>query len=100
MELENYGKESAGIDEAYRELTRQAFAVWVRLMTIPHEELEKGQTNLARILGFKFPQKIAPVKELARKGYIKTIKNGCRPMKIVIIKRLVLKGDDHVIKLG
>lgn len=65
---------TATIDQAYDELTRSAFAVWIRLMTERPETLKMGKAKLAALLGYSPRRSDEVLTELARKGYISVIK--------------------------
>jgi len=99
--LEDFGGESVGIIDAYAELTRPAFAVWIRLMAMTPEQLTLGRDFLAKQLGYSEPGASQVLKELSRKAYLKVDSGGpFLPTQFILIKRLILKGDDHVITLG
>lgn len=101
IDLEDFGTESEGIDFAYIDLTRPAFAVWIRLMTLTTDQHQRGRDYLSKQLGYSEPRASQIFKELCRKGYIKMDAIGpFIPTRLVLIKRLILKGEDHIIKLG
>lgn len=58
------------IEEAYNELSRSAFATWLRLHMLSENELKVGMTKLAKSLGYKYRGFYDVTNELRRKGYI------------------------------
>lgn len=98
----DYGTKShEGIAGAYAELSRAAFAVWIRLMIMTDDELSRGREHLSRELGYSEPGASLVLKELIRKGYIRMQSDGpFQPSKLILDKSLLLKGDDRIIKLG
>jgi len=97
----DFGREFETIESAYRELTRPAFAVWIRMMVIPERFFLKGRNKMAKKLGYSEPGADPVFRELSRKGYLKLESSGpFVPVKITLVKRLILKGDDHIVNMG
>lgn len=93
---------SASIEEAYNDLSRNAFAIWIRLMVTPERELEAGRKALARSFGCSVSAFNRTIRELKLKGYVDLVpqaKAG-EPSTIVISKRARLVGRDHFVKLS
>lgn len=64
------------IDTAFDELSVQAFACWIRLMTIPGWELQLGRTYVASKLNVPVRTMNRYLTELVDKGYLRMIKQG------------------------
>lgn len=91
------------LDAAYDDLTRQAFAVWVRMMVEPESALNGlGVEGLARKFSYKQRAFFEVLRQLRDKGYIRIV-SAARPGKpaaILIAKRPLLVGRDHFVKLS
>jgi hypothetical protein len=64
------GDTPVSIPDAYQELSRGAFAVWVRMALVPDEDLAKGRAALARTCGYSPAQMNRVLAELQRKKYV------------------------------
>lgn len=62
--------ESISIADAYEDLTRCAFAVWIRLHTFTPNQLGMGRAKLGRALGYSPDRSNVIIRELFHKGYI------------------------------
>ncbi len=59
-----------GIPQAYAELSRGAFSVWIRMSHIADEDMAKGRRAIAEICGYSQAQMNRILTELRRKKYI------------------------------
>jgi hypothetical protein len=92
--------EGYAIDHAWRDLSRNAFAVWIRLMLEPRRSLSLGIKPLARRLAVDHKQLSSYLKELRNKGYLRIIKGAHpSPASIVIVRRAMLVGLTQFITL-
>lgn len=94
--------EGVTIQEGYTELTKPAFAVWIRLMIEPERILEGGVERLGRALGYRRRGFFQVMQELRNKGYVRVIAGPCPriPSMVKIQRRAMLVGRDHFIKLS
>ena len=91
---------SITIEEAYDELTHQAFSVWIRLMLAKPYQLT-GRAKTARMLNHSVSQFNAILRELKFKGYIKVTPQGRgRKTKLDIVLRPILSGPTGFITLS
>jgi len=87
------------IEEAYDELTQQAFAVWMRLMTAQPQQLV-GRAAIARMVRYSSSYCDEILRELKHKGYIKFEKAPPgKPSKLIIYRRALLSGPTSFITL-
>ncbi len=100
---ENYPDQGpAKLDEAYGDLTRAAFATWIRLMVEPRENetLKKGRGKVARMLGYSQRRSNEVLLELSRKGYVSFIFNGSgKPTEVVIERRAMISSRGNFVRL-
>ena len=98
---ERQNMETTTIQEAYNDLTQQAFAVWVRLAVSTDKELFDRRT-IAKTLGYSLSQANLVVTELRRKGYIRFehYGNPGRRSKLVFRKRTIISGEANFINLS
>lgn len=92
----------ATIQEAYNELSQEAFAVWMRLLVAKDTELSKGRGALADLLGYSEGRSNAILRELKHKGYIefqKSYRIGL-PTLVKILRRGLVTGPSRIMKMG
>ena len=86
------------IAEAYEELTRQGFAVWMRLVIMEYNELSNRKV-LAKVLGYSVARSNQILRELKRKGYISFIVGASwEPTEVVIERRPFLEGRGKFVR--
>lgn len=91
------------LEVAYDLLTRQAYAVWVRMMVEPEAVLERsGMEQLAERFRYRQRAFYNVVQELRDKGFIRVISPPRlgEPSAVILSKRALLVGRDHFIKLS
>jgi len=81
--------------EAYDELTRAAFAIWIRMSVADRGELRMGRGKLARMLGYSRRQGDELLRELERKGFVAFIPHGPYRRTVVVIVRRPLLEHGH-----
>jgi len=89
------------LDEAYDALTREAYAVWVRMMLVPSSSLEgAGLAGLARVFRYKERGFREVLRELRNKGYLRVVTPPRPGQKaaIEIVKKPVLVGADRFVR--
>ncbi|KKL80697.1 hypothetical protein LCGC14_2002140 [marine sediment metagenome] len=96
------GQQTASINDAYTELSKAAFAIWIRLMTETNPAHLQTKKRVAKVLGYSSDQACKRVlEELVEKGYIEFRNDskgpGCR---LVLVKRALLVGRDHFVRLS
>ncbi|GAG41452.1 unnamed protein product, partial [marine sediment metagenome] len=95
--------EAATIEVGYQALTREAFAVWIRLMVEPENVLESaGLARLAERFNYRERAFKEILRQLRNKGYVR-IESPPRPgvpAKLFIQRRVLLVGRDHFIRLS
>lgn len=102
--MKKESKEAKGekLDKAYQELTRDAFAVWIRMMIIPEIELKTlGIKKLAKIFKYSRPGLYSILKELQNGGYIRieSAQKTGYTTKIYIERKAMILGGNHFIRL-
>lgn len=89
------------IVDAYNELSRTAFALWIRMCVHPTHELEKlGMYKLAKKFGYTRRTFYEQVQVLRNAGYVRYATTHGRAAQIRIAKRPMLIGVDQFIKLS
>lgn len=80
------------ISQAWRELTAQSFAAWIRIHAFTAQALKGGRETWARVLGAPRSTVYCWLKELEEKGFIKLIPR-CNKTKtgMVLTKRARIK---------
>lgn len=75
------------LNEAYEELSKPAFSVWIRLMTIPRIERLTGRTSLSKTLRLSVSQLNRILVELQNKGYVGLLrKPGKKATEIALLR--------------
>lgn len=88
-------REGVKIDKAYRELSKQAFLIWIRIAVIPESDLVgMGVAGMARELGYSKKAMWTIVQELRNKGYISYVASsvGRHKVEISLVKRPLIVG--------
>jgi hypothetical protein len=90
------------IEQAYDELTREAFSVWIRLMVVSSSDLRNGKKDLSKICNYSLNRFYTIMKELYNKGYVSYIKPSRLGTKhtVLLKKRALISGRNHFIKLS
>lgn len=93
--------EGITIADAYDQLPRITFAVWIRLAVVPQHELETlGIHKLATKLGYSWMPFYNQVQVLRNSGYLRYVYRGSKTAQIYLVKRPMLIGVDQFIKLS
>lgn len=89
------------IEEAYSELSRNAFAVWMRLVVMEPDQL-RGRYEIARLLGYSPGRSNQVLMELKRKGYISFITHGkpFKPTEIFIERRPLVEARGKFVRVN
>jgi hypothetical protein len=88
------------IAAAYDELTRHAFAVWMRLVVMDDDELN-NRKKLAVTLGYCPGRSNQVLRELKRRGYISFIVGGpYQPTEVIIERRPFLESRGKFIRVA
>jgi hypothetical protein len=90
---ERYPNEGpCGLAEAYDQLTKPAFAIWIRMAVAERPELRAGRAKLSRLLGYSRRQGDELLRELERKGFVAFIPHGpWRRTVVVLVRRPLLE---------
>lgn len=82
------------IADAYGQLTRKAFAIWIRLSVAEPDELRAGRARVSRLLGYSKRQGDEVLRELERCGFITFLPEGPwqRTTIVVVRKPLLQRG--------
>ncbi len=90
------------IEQAYEELTREEFAVWIRMMMLPDEILCKGKKHVGKICKYSTNYFYKLMKGLHAKDYITYVKPAIlgKPFTIILRKKAMISGVNHFIKLS
>lgn len=81
--------------DAYNQLTRKAFAVWIRLSLASPEELHAGRTKVALMLGYSKRQGDEVLRELERSGFIAFLPEGPWQRTTIVVARKPLIQRGH-----
>jgi len=87
------------IPQAYRSLSKQAFAVWIRLLVVPDKQLV-NRSKIAKMLGYSAANSDVVLRELKLKGYITWGRYPGRPSRLVIRRRAFLSGPTNFVHLS
>lgn len=92
------------VEQAYRELNAEAFALWLRLMIVPDAALE-SRAALARYVSVPLRSVNRYLRELRNKGYVTLLKGTKKgaisgPTQIRLNARLALVGAHRVMTLA
>lgn len=92
---------AVSIERAWSDLTKVAFATWIRMHALDGKQLGVGRKAMAKLLRVSKSQMDKDIQTLERAGYIKTHPiGGGRPTRIELVRRCALAGRDHFIKLS
>jgi hypothetical protein len=83
----------ATIDEAYKELSRDALAVWLRMCTLSRAELRAGSRALSEILQLTPSVFNRVSNELRRLGYMQPVKKRGYHTTYVILRKLLIQSE-------
>jgi len=91
----------ATITEAFKELSKSAFAVWIRLMMVPEKQLV-NRIEMAKLLEYSPAQCNSILRELKQKGYLKMIRGSKvgDPTRFVIKRRAIIAGPNQFLSLS
>jgi len=84
-----------GLVEAYEQLSRPAFSVWIRLSVADPHELRQGRARLSRFLGYSRRQGDELLRELERTGFITFLPHGPWRRTVIVIVRKPLLERGH-----
>lgn len=79
------------IAEAYRELSRPAFAFWIRLQVAESKELVGGRKKLAKIMRISVRRMRRWTEELTKKGYIASARSRPASEKFLVQRRGIVR---------
>lgn len=90
----------ATIEVAYRELTQEGFAAWMRLMIATDVELAAGRAKFAEMLRYKERRSNEVLRELHLKGYIAFDSQRGRLTKIIIRRRAAISARANFVRFS
>lgn len=81
------------IPEAYKTLSRPAFAIWIRMSVAERDELRAGRCKMVESLGYSRRQGYELFRELERKGFVRFLPGSSpwRKSVIVIVRKPLLE---------
>jgi len=83
------------IADGYAQLSRKAFAVWIRLSVAEPDELRAGRTNVSALLGYSKRQGDEVLRELERNGFIAFLPDGPWKRTTIVVARKPLLQRGH-----
>lgn len=89
------GEGPVEIAEAYKELSRPAFAFWLRMHVASPEEITMGRKKLARVLRTSVRNMSKWMLELKRKGYVDSSRKRPKPERFAILRRAVVRNGQE-----
>ena len=90
--------EAVSIDQAFEELKRSSFALWIRMMTLSPSDMAAGRLHLARELGWSRDSFNVHVRDLVENGYIELRPSPGYPTKLVLLKVPSMPMPNYFIK--
>lgn len=100
LDMSLYRWEPKQMQEAYKELSHKAFAVWVRLMAVSDQTLRGGWRVFMTFVRLQDVPCRRIVAELVAKGYMLVKNNGPgRPARFIIKKRCRIKGKSTFVRI-
>jgi hypothetical protein len=84
-----------GLAEAYEQLSRGAYAIWLRMSVADRAELRMGRGRLSKLLGYSRRQGDELLRELERKGFVMFVPHGPWRRTIIVIVRKPLLERGH-----
>ncbi len=89
------------IEKAYKDLSPQGFAVWVRLHVVPPEELTQGRGRIAKLIGYSEGRSNAILRELTLQGYLEQKSKGrFEATSFFLIRRCKITGVNAFVRLN
>lgn len=83
------------LSAAYAQLSRPAFAIWIRMSVAERGDLRVGRAKLSRMLGYSRRQGDELLRELERKGFVAFIPHGPYRRTVIVIVRKPLLEQGH-----
>lgn len=88
------------IADAYQELSKEGFAVWILMAVTSAKVLESGLGKMASEFGYKERGFRKVLSELRNKGYVRYVTRTRLPVPLQIARRPLLAGHDRFVKLS
>lgn len=85
------GEGPVEIADAYRELSRPAFAFWIRLHVAEPSELASGRKKLAKVMRISVRRMRRWTEELSKKGYIASARSRPASEKFLVQRRGIIR---------
>lgn len=90
--------EAVSIADAYDDLTRNAFAIWIRMHTMTPNQLAMGRAKIARVFNYSSDRNNVVMRELFHKGFIVFEPKGVgKPTTIHLTKRASVRGSAYFV---
>jgi len=89
------------VEQAFDELSQEAFAVWIRLHVATEDQLCEGKRALGWMCNYSTGRFYKIMKELYCKDYVRYIKPDAlgQPHTVVLHKRAMIGGKNHFVRL-
>lgn len=97
------GEGPVTIAQAYEELSKEAFATWMRLQVEPATTLSAGREAIAAALGITSRSLNTHLAELRRVGYVRTLREysgRVGPATLLIERRALIRASDGFVRLS
>lgn|SRR5690606_7962305 len=91
------------VDVAWRELSLEAFAIWIRIQDVSSDRsLFSGSKNIAKICDLSKYKVDRVLEELRVKGYIGlgTVRKKDKGRSVAVLRRLIVNSQTGFIRLG
>ena len=85
------------IEEAFNELSQEAFAIWVRLMTVPQSEMRLGRKHLSGLLRINRHSMNRYLRELRNNGYIRLVRQPGLCTEVILTRAVAMSFPNHFI---
>lgn len=93
--------EGVPVPQAYKALSQEAFAIWIRMHCMAEAELAAGRGKLAKVFGLSEGRSNVIIRELVLKGYLAADSKGPpHPTAFKLAKRCKLVGRNQFIRLS
>lgn len=97
---QRFAKDHATIEQAYKELSQEAFATWMRFQVATDSQLTAGRKHVTKMMGLSDGRAYVILKELENKGYIEIYREHIGvPSEIRVLKRALISGPNRIVKL-
>jgi hypothetical protein len=90
--------EAVSIEEAFEDLSRPAFCIWIRMHTMTPNQLAMGRAKIAKVFRYSPDRSTVILRELFHKGYIVPESRGhFKSTTFHLTKRASIRGSAYFV---